>query len=771
MGLCTVAGVCVALLLQPTEATVSGTVWNAATNAPASAVTVIIADIGRAARTDAAGHYVFQHIAAGKHHIAVRALGFAPHSVQAIVPQEGELELNFALVATRLRLPTLFVRQAVEERGLDAVAVRSTVDRQMTMAAVRNNPRLTEVDVLSALIGGTVAARAESPNGLHVRGGSTDQVTYLLDGIPVFNPYHAAGVTSAWNPDAIATIELASSLPSSGDPASLSGTVSARTITPSPQMQTQGSVSTTQARTTVSGPIGIGQANFLASVRSGSPDILAPGHEASYVRGGSTDRLLKVELPAMGGHLRLLGVDSDDEIRTTASVTDAPITSDSIMAHSFSWSSQSTGAEWARAGARADWRVSAWRAAADADALWNALDAPFAMHARRRDAGLLVEVKHATTRSLTTVGARIDDSRTQYLVSDASSERTTTATIRAPIVSVTPSAGVSLHAHTLVTSAFLLHEQSVTRNTTVHSEVSVAALSGHLFAAPRVQVQWTASDKLQVSATAARLQQFVQSLRNTESVVGNVFPADLFIGAGSLSVPVAQSDHGILSARFRPLNHLQLHAEAYVRRATNVLLVAPHNDAPFATHSYSTGRTASRGAQFDGSVNGARVSWRASYAWQQITMSSERGAFTPEYGARHTLDAGAIVYPNPSWSLRLSVNGAWSRRTTAVAGPFEWEACNLRDRGCEFSGSPLADPELLGRTRLPFYTRVDAAVRKQWQFDVGSRQASVSLFSAASNLFGRHNVLTYVRDAEGGLGRPIEMRSRAPLVVGMEWRF
>ncbi len=66
----------------------------------------------------------------------------------------------------------------------------------LSLAAVRDHPLLAEPDVLQAPGGGEVALRPEAPSGIHVRGGASDQVAYLLDGIPVFSPYHAAGTSA-----------------------------------------------------------------------------------------------------------------------------------------------------------------------------------------------------------------------------------------------------------------------------------------------------------------------------------------------------------------------------------------------------------------------------------------------------------------------------------------------------------------------------------------------------------------------------------------------
>lgn len=111
------------------------------------------------------------------------------------------------------------------------------------------------------------------------------------------------------------------------------------------------------------------------------------------------------------------------------------------------------------------------------------------------------------------------------------------------------------------------------------------------------------------------------------------------------------------------------------------------------------------------------------------------------------------------------------RRTTSAVGSFEWEACNLRDRGCEFAGSPPSNPDALGATTLPTYLRGDLGLRKHWHREILGRDISVALFGSVTNVFSRNNVLTYAVDPVTGEREDVEMRPLAPLVVGIDWGF
>jgi hypothetical protein len=283
-------------------------------------------------------------------------------------------------------------------------------------------------------------------------------------------------------------------------------------------------------------------------------------------------------------------------------------------------------------------------------------------------------------------------------------------------------------------------------------------------------VSWEAARGLNLRAAWARVHQFAQSLRNPESVVGNVFPADLYVGAGTV-VPVARSDLAVVSAELRPRAGVRLGAQAWERRLAGLVLVAPRGGEPFATAGFVSGTGRARGVAMDAGLNTARLAAVASYGVQRVRYAWTDTTYAPEHGATQLFEAGLTLFPSATSAVRVGATAVLGRRATVAAGGFEWEACNLRDRGCEFSGSPSHAGESLGAARLPAYARVDVGIRKHWHLDIGSRSVSLAMFGTVTNVFGRGNVLTLVRDAATGTLSTVDMRPLAPLVVGLDWQF
>jgi hypothetical protein len=287
---------------------------------------------------------------------------------------------------------------------------------------------------------------------------------------------------------------------------------------------------------------------------------------------------------------------------------------------------------------------------------------------------------------------------------------------------------------------------------------------------PGLQLRWLATHGLTLFGGYDRRHQLSQSLRNPESIVANVFPAGLPIGSSAASVPDARSELGVIGAELRPSPGIRLAGQAYLRRSQGLLLTAPAAADPFAADSFTIGTGRASGVVLEVSMASARYALTGSYAYQHVSLNDGVSAYVPEYGARHLVDGGVVVFPSPTLALRLGGTLGAGRHATTVPGSIEWESCNLLDKGCELAGSPHYDGARLGAASLPAYFRIDLGVRKHWHLTLGGRDAVVGLYGTLTNIFGRTNILTYAEPSSGG-STPVEMRPLSPLVVGLDWRF
>jgi hypothetical protein len=479
---------------------------------------------------------------------------------------------------------------------------------------------------------------------------------------------------------------------------------------------------------------------------TGHPD---PDDDPSYLRGESGDHLVKLEVPLLNGRLRLLSYGTEDEISAAAGESGARVP----PRHQLEWGAATLGAEWKAAVRRLDLRVAGWSAGGEAYALWWAPRSRMTMSAGRHDHGLQVTVERLGERGRTTGGLRVERHAANYRVAGS------------------PSDVWSLAGRRTSASLFATHLRPLTRQWRLELGLAAAAGDGATRLLPRAQLTWEPTGRWIVSASFARLRQADQSLRNTESVVGYVFPADLYIGSTAPGVPEARARQLVVAAEFRPAAGLRLLAQAYHRQSEGLLLVASDTEDPFATSTFAVGTGSSRGVAVSAVARGTRFGLVASYGLQHGELRQGGAVYVPSYMTSHRVDAGMIVFPAPTLSVRIGAVGEMGRRATDVTGSLEWESCNLLDRGCELSGRPGADPASPGGRSLPPYLRLDLGVRQHWHLTVGGRDVSVALFGTLTNLLGRSNVLTYLQDPETRSAEPVSMRPRSPLAVGLDWRF
>jgi len=753
------------LVAATLDTSLAGVVRDGESGEPIAGAVVSLTDLDRAIVTDSEGRYVFNEVPAGPQRLTVRRMGYETRTLRALVPSQGRLEIDIALRQEPVTLPAVEVRTAFRIRGLGRDDSVSYLDRSISLEAVRSDPLLAEPDVLQALEGGDVTLRPESPSGLHVRGGASDQIAYLLDGIPVYSPYHAAGTMSAWNPDAIARVELSTSSLEQSLADALSGTVSATTLPIGVRLHTRGSISTTQARATMDGPLGRSGAGYLLSLRSSFPGFIAPKRESSYLRGDAYDWIAKVESPLAGGRARVLGYTSDNGI-DAASAADP--SGGKVAGHdlqqernSLGWRSRSIGIAWARQIGSTALDVRAWSALGEATAAWRGGDsapaqlAPEQLSARQRSDGLMATLSFSGGVRATRVGIRAQQNRSFYRVAPISNGDDL----------------VSIHSRTPVLAAFAEHTRRVFASTELTMGMESAMAAGAVYVAPRAALLWSPTRTTTVTVAYDRSHQFAQSLRNPESVISTIFPADLYVGAGRTNIPVATSNQGTLALDLRPRARLRVRIEGWARDFAGLALVAPRAVDPFATGDFEVGSGAARGIAVDAEARGERYAAVASYGLQYVRLRYGDTTYVPDHGATHTTYAGVLLLPSATSSVRLGVTGVLGRRGTTARGRLEWESCNLIDQGCELAGNAEGRTGPLGATRLPAYFRVDLGFRKSWQLAVAGRKGEMAAFGTLSNVLGRRNVLSMVADPTTGELVALEMRPRAPLVVGIDWRY
>jgi hypothetical protein len=193
--------------VAPPAGSLTGTVTNSATGTPVRA-DVSIDRPRRTIRADSTGRFTFRDVATGR--VRVRAISFGYEPADTVVVIRGGEVVTVSLPLRMIPQSLAAVRTVAKspERTLfEEQATPSVVS--ISGAEVRRVPAIGESDVLrtAALLPGVVA-RNDFSAGFNVRGGEADQNLVLLDGIPIYNPFHMGGLFGTFIDKAVSGVDV-----------------------------------------------------------------------------------------------------------------------------------------------------------------------------------------------------------------------------------------------------------------------------------------------------------------------------------------------------------------------------------------------------------------------------------------------------------------------------------------------------------------------------------------------------------------------------------
>ena len=152
--------------------------------------------------SNAEGYYALPGIPAGTWVIAVSYIGYAVHRDTLHLAAGQELRRDIELDRDELEMEAVVV-EAEADRVENELSRQSSVV-VLPMKSLQKMPAMGEPDLLRSLqLLPGVQTASDYSSGLYVRGGGPDQTGILLDQVRLYNPSHAFGFFSTFNPDAI----------------------------------------------------------------------------------------------------------------------------------------------------------------------------------------------------------------------------------------------------------------------------------------------------------------------------------------------------------------------------------------------------------------------------------------------------------------------------------------------------------------------------------------------------------------------------------------
>ncbi|KAF0142771.1 MAG: TonB-dependent receptor plug [Stygiobacter sp.] len=168
--------------------------------------TVMIKELGTGTSTNNRGYFVITSVPANRSYtVIVSYIGFKSKQVTVKVVADKVTDLEIFLIPSKIQL------QEIEQVGQFVKAENTPSVSTTTISAKELNsiPKGVETDVLRSLVTlPGVQSTGDVSAKFNVRGGENNQNLIMLDGMPIYYPFHAIGLFSVVDPDVISSVEF-----------------------------------------------------------------------------------------------------------------------------------------------------------------------------------------------------------------------------------------------------------------------------------------------------------------------------------------------------------------------------------------------------------------------------------------------------------------------------------------------------------------------------------------------------------------------------------
>ncbi len=724
---------------------VHGRVISAATGTPLAGAAVELRRSGtyRLALTDDQGRYRFARLVPGPTRIVARSLDHAALEAGVVVPANGDVTLDLTLEVRPLLLPPLHASVAGPANFLAAPSISEGELRragETELRALDSTPGVSEMGLGGS---GQPPDPGDPSSVLYVRGAAADLKLVLLDGAPVYAPFHLSGLMDAF-PEG--TLERAK-LYIGGTPARFDGGLSYVLDLElrggdEEALRTAGTVDLLGATARAEGPLGEA-GRVLAGGRwlhgAGFP-ALTGGEEMPY---GYGDALGRVDLDLGGSHVTATGFWNRE------SVDLAPV--------QVGGGDPPKSAYWGNTAGSVRYRGELGPGTVALTAAHGRFRTQLPIQGqtftvadgRTRRTRLLASYETEAPRLRWNAGTALDLYHTELEQSTVAGDST-----------VLQSAGGEVFAG--YAEAGWLATPTLELRAGLRADYFRPDDEARL--APRASVRWRVAERATLTLAAGRFHQFVrgpESILSADLTGPTLGPIDAprlddgtdslaAVDAGSLFA-VAGATHLVVGLENELEAGLALGIEGYFKAFDGLP---------------SAERLRASGAdlwihQEEGPVRGW-VGYSLGWVWTDDPGEDRR------FVGRHLLSGG----------IESEVRGFdLGFRVTYGAGlPFSTVRTSVPDSPAfGASGDPSSQEEdpapALSGALDDSYLRLDAEVSRRWELGVGERRIEIAPYLRLLNALDRRDALFYRADGEGP-GRPAPLASVPILAVfGVAWSF
>ena len=720
---------------------------------PNAAVAIAVADRELGALTNSEGYYAIPAIPPGTWVVTASYIGYTTHQDTLALTAGQALRWDIELNRQALELGEVVVEA-------EATAVESDVNQRpsvvaMPVADLQQMAAMAEPDLLRSLqLLPGVQAASDFSSGLYVRGGGPDQTAILLDQMRLYNPSHAFGFFSTFNPDAIKNVTLYKGTYPAQYGGSLSAVLDVQNRDGNRRdFSTRGGVSLITSRLMSEGPLGQGSwmvagrrtyiDPVLRAVRRSTDDLNGLGYWFYDVNAkvntqlGPNDNLM---LSAYGGN---------DHLDISASAGSARSDSTNTLSFGNNWGNGALTGRWTHVFSPALFgRVMALYSRYQSDITLNLFGTPIAVRNRVREVSVQGDLDYFAAAAHTLrAGVGVTFFRFDYGVRFDQYEND--QLVRPYLI-----------------SAYLQDDWQVTPLTEARLGLrgTYYEEGGHLSLNPRFSLSRVLGEGWRVKLAGGSYRQYLQ-LVSSEGFSGG----DLWLPLDETVEP-GRSYQGVAGLEWEPSNRYRLSLETYYTDLANLVVLDEEREENYEPETsedvFKTGGTGyATGVELFAEKRGGRLTGWLGYTlgWTRRAFPDIDGGqtFPPKYDRRHDVSLTA-AYRLDRWTWTANFSYGTGQAYTPPAARY-----TLRDPA---SDRPI-DRLLAARrntARLLPYHRLDVGMR--WAF--GLFGADVEFYLQIFNAYNRRNEWFVQYDPEDATEQPIVVKM-LPIVptFGFDFRF
>jgi outer membrane cobalamin receptor len=166
---------------------------------------IVLLNTSRGAASNAYGFYLIPSVPQGTYDIAASAVGYGRQVKSVVVTGTAAITVNFRLAQRPVEMREVISSGKGRTEMLQVYPSAHVLEKaELQMVPVTGQPDIfRSIQILPGIV-----STSDVNSQFYVRGGASDQNLILLDGMKIYNPFHAFGLFSIFDPDIVKTAEV-----------------------------------------------------------------------------------------------------------------------------------------------------------------------------------------------------------------------------------------------------------------------------------------------------------------------------------------------------------------------------------------------------------------------------------------------------------------------------------------------------------------------------------------------------------------------------------